>query len=607
MTLTLSRAGAPGLASAPREGLFHLSGPFRTVLWVSLLSLTAGLLLFPTRLTVEYRTIQSISAIPDLPVFAAFYIVWLGLLLTLLVSGGESQWEKPALVAVFAVVFLGFWLMAGDYTSLRYDGIFNAAHVDQLAHQPDGTIPVGGPKFAYFNFPGMHLFAFFLVEITGIALPHALSLLLLTHLALVSVLAYLLFLRGLHNPSVAALGSLLFLQGNIILARYAFYPGVWALALLAMFLVLINKPGTILFSSWQDRLLMLLLLAAATMTHFVTAILLFFVLAGIYLVRSMPAEGRSRTALVSLSTLTAFLVIPLSWDVYWATHWFQSVAKVTSAVISDFTEKGSLLYLFNLGGSYAGGAVPLWALAVRYFWWATIFVLGGFLGLRNLLRFKTLSRVRQLETGGLMGVAALSAAVTGFSVGGSEFYRFLLYGPFFTIPILLRPLLDLSGKRWKVSLGLAAVSFFALSFPTFLSHNNLVGTSAYYSYEFQAGRFLEQAAPEQERLRVFSLSASGPTLLYTVPNADLRRSLQAAEMKDPAALWQARDDVLAGFLDPPRADGRLDVFYRSVREAYVYQNIFNISPQDPEWRDLDNTLSRVNRLYDNGEVQIYGR
>lgn len=577
-------------------------------LWTLLLVLTAALLLFPTRLTLEYEPIQSIPAIPNVPLFAAFYSLWLLLLLLLLFSGKEaSRWEKPALVGIFALVFLGFWLLVGPNTGLRYDGIGNAAHAGYLLQQGDGKMPIDHPNLAYFNFPGMHLLALALVQLTGLSLSQGVTLALAFHLVLLAVLLYILFLRSLHSPSLAALGALLAIQGNIMLARYSFYPGIWALVFLAMFLILLYRPGQALFDTWQDRFLVLLLLGATTITHLVTSTLLFFILAGIYLVRNLHLlRAKAGAGLVAASTLATFLVIPLSWDVYWATRLFDGLTRVTAAVIGDLTEKGLLTYFFNLGGSYVGSGVPLWAVLVRYFWWGALFLLGAVLGLRNLLNIRGLHRAQQVETGGLVGVVALSAAVTLLSIGGAEFYRFLLYGALFTVPIILRFLLVLLARQRRMVYGLAVSLFFVLSFPTFLAHNNLVGVSTYYPSELQAGSFLRQASGGQgEGLTLFNDPAENGVLSFNVPNASFVTTPQGSELKGKDDFWQAAAKSVQSFSARTSRGERIPAFYLSQRRLVVAEHFFRIRPEDPQWDELRNSLGEHNRVYENGTIEIY--
>jgi hypothetical protein len=589
-----------------REGLPGPGGYVRVGVWLLLLLLTATLLLFPTRLVLEYHPTQSVPAIPNLPGFAALYITWLLLLLLLLLTDREaSWWEKPTLVGIFALVFVGFWLITGPYTGLRYDGMGNAGHISYLSQQADGRIPLDNPNLGYFNFPGMHLLAFALVQVTSLSLFQGVTFALAVHLILLAVLFYVLLVNALGRPSVAALGALLAVQGNIMLARYSFYAGIWALVFLAMFLLLLYRPGQALFETWQERLMVLLLLGVTTITHLVTATVLFFALAGMWLVRNWQLlRTKTGIGLVSASTLATFLVVPLSWDIYWATRIFEGVTKVTSGVIADFTEEGLLVHFFNLGESYAGAEVPLWTVAVRAFWWGALFLFGVILGLKNLLNIKGLSRAQQLETGGLVGVIALSGTVTLLSLGGAEFYRFLLYGGFFTVPIALRFLLGLSRNKRRLAVRLAIFLFFVLSFPTFLAHNNLVGVSGYYSAELQAGTFLKQASGGRgEGLTIFNEPSECGILSFRVPDASFMTTPEAPELKGKEDFWGAVDRQAKLFED----SGRSDVFfYLSQRRVATADLFFGVQPQDPKWQELEDSLAQTNKVYENGLVQLYG-
>jgi hypothetical protein len=602
--------------SAPRtkdvangSGIRGPGGYVRVAIWFALLLLTAALLLSPTRLVLEYQPIQSASAIANLPLFAALYMTWLFLLLLLLLADrGASRWEKPALVGIFALVFVGFWLITGQYTGLRYDGLGNAGHISYLSHQPDGKIPLDNPNLGYFNFPGMHLLAFALVQVTGLGLFEGVTFALTVHLVLLAVLFYILFLNTLGRPSVAALGALLAIQGNIMLARYSFYPGIWALVLFAAFLFLLYRPGQALFETWQERFLILLLLGATTVTHLVAATLLFFALTGIFLVRSWQLlRTKTGIGMVSASTLAVFLVVPLSWDIYWATRIFEGVTEVTSGVIGDLTEEGLLVYFFNLGQSYAGAEVPLWTVVVRVFWWGALFLFGTVLGLKNLLNIKGLNRVQQVETGGLLGVIGLSGAVTVLSLGGAEFYRYLLYGGFFAVPIILRFLLGLSGTTRRVALGLAVSLFFVLSFPTFLAHNNLVGVSGYYAPELQAGSFLNQTSAGQgEGLAIFNDPSENGLFSFSVPEAMLLTTPQPSELRVEKDFWEALDRMAEGFKAMATDARRSDVFlYYSQRKVATAELFWGLKPDNPEWRRFEDTVAQTSKVYENGMVELY--
>jgi hypothetical protein len=590
------------------EGLPWCQGCARLGVWLLLLAFTAVLLVYPTRLTLQHEAIQSLSAIDNLPLFAGVYSGWLLSLLLLLFSGGEgARWERPALVGIFTLVFVGLWLLAGPNTALRNDGVGNAAHVGYLSRQAGGKIRTDHANLFYFNFPGMHLLALALVEVTGLGLSQGVTLALAFHLVLLSVLLYIVFLRSLRSPSLAAFGALLAIQGNIMLGKYSFYPSIWALVFLAMFLVLLQRPGRALCDTWEDGRLMLFLLGATTITHLVTAMLLFFVLVGIYLVRNCHLlRTKMGSGLVSASTLAAFLVIPLSWDIYWATRIFEGLTRVTAAVVGDLSERGLLTYFAHLRSAYVGAGVPVWAILVRCFWWVALFLFGPVLGLKNLLNIKALSRAQQVDTGGLVGVVVLSAAVSLLSVGGAEFYRFLLYGAFFTVPILLSFVVNLPAKGRRLALGLGIPLFFLLSFPTFLAHNNLVGTSTYYPAELRAGSFLEQASGGQGKgLTVFNDPVENGLLSYSIPDATLIATPQASELKGKEDFWQAAAKSVRSFSAWQAAGEQSPVFYLSQRRIALAEHLLRVRPQDSGWGELRNTLGETSKVYENGLVQIY--
>ena len=353
---------------------------------------------------------------------------------------------------------------------------------------------------------------------------------------------------------------------------------------------------------------MLLLLAATTVTHLVTATALFFTLAGIYLVRNWHLlRTKAGIGLVSAWTLATFLVVPLVWDVYWATRVFEGATRVTSGVIADFTEEGFLVYFFNLGGGYAGAGVPLWAVIVRFFWLGALFLFGTILGLRNLLNIRGLSRLQQIETGGLVGIITLSTVVTLLSLGGSEFYRFLLYGGFFIVPIILLFLLSLPRNRRRLAVGLAVSLFFVLSFPTFLAHNNLVGISGYYRAELQAGNFLNQTSGGQgDGLVISHDPTESGVLSFSVPDARFVTTPQATELEGEKDFWQAVDREAQGFRDLATKAGQSEAFfYLSQRRVAINELFFGVKAYDPKWKELQDTLAETNKVYDNDMVQLY--
>jgi hypothetical protein len=601
-------------AQEQRSTLIPAATVLRQALWLLFFALTAALMTYPTHLRLRYEAVQSLSGLEHVPLFAGLYLSWLLLLVVLLLSDGKSRlWKKAVLVGLFALVFLGFWLLAEPNTALRYDGVGNAAYVQYLFRYPGAGLSVDHPNLSYFNFPGMHLFALAVVEATGLEVVQSVAAALAAHLLLVSLLVYLLLLRVLGHSTWAALGALLTIQGNIMLARYSFYPGFWALpfALVFLLLLLAHPPGRALFDTWAGRLLAVTVLGATTITHLVTGLLLFTVLAGVYVVRSWrKLGGGSRAVSVLGFTMATFLVIRLSWDVYWASHFLEQVTKVTEAVIDNILENGVTVYFysFNRSASYIGERVPVWAVAVRSFWWVTVYGAGLLLGLARVVRVKSLGLSDELMAGGLLGVVGLSGLVTLLSPGGSEFYRFLFYGAFFTVPIALLHVVRLPASARRLALKVTVSLFFALSFPTFLAHNNLVGVSTYYLAELEAGRFLKETSGRNgSGLIVFNDPNENGVLFFSIPDASFVTTPQGSELRGKDDFWKAVNKHVHAFtVFDAGAANRNAVFYLSQRRITLAEHLFGAQPQDPEWKELQDNLAVTNKVYENGTVQAYG-
>jgi len=579
-------------------------------MWILLLVLTLTILTFPTHLTLQSGPIQSIAAIPNLDLFAVVYCFWLLVLAFLLFSGKRSSlWEKLGLIIIFGLVFIGYWLFTGSNTVLRYDGLGNAAYVRYLDLQPDGKIPLNHPNLVYYGFPGMHLFTFALVKVTGLSLLHSVTVILIFSLVLQVGLIYTLILRTLNNPLAAALGSMVGIQGNIMMARYSFYSNIWVLILIVLFFILVNRQGDSSRRTWQETTLILLLLVSATITHVVGMSIFFFVLVGIYVTRIISARTlKSGLAIVSVPTLFIFIIVPLTWLIYQSMRWFSGSISGIVAVVQNFKASGQLTYFLHLSSSYIGSD-PLWAVLVRYFWLVMVYLLGTILGLRNLLKRKNLSLTQQIETGGLIGIVLLSTLITLVSPGGAEFYRFVLYGAFFTIPIVFRFLLSLNSDKKRMCITIAIALLFILSFPTFLVHNNTVSLSNVYDIELQSVNFLRQLSGNQgDGLTIYNDPDEIGLMLFGVPDATYVTTPQASNLNGEEEYWQAVEKAIVDFEKPNLTnDSSTSLFYMSQRRISSTAHLLGISPQDPRWQQLDNRLVENNQIYANNYVHIYER
>lgn len=562
-----------------------------------LTSLTTSILLYPVDLALESHPVQSLHLFPDLPLFALIFVAWTLLLALLAFSKGahRDEWEKLALVCVSSLVFLAFWSIVTPYGRLDYAS--NAAHVKFL--QESGRIPLGHPNLTYFDFPGTSLLGLIFSEIIPLGTFQAINLYLVMNALVFASLTYAIFLRSLGNARGAALATLLLIQGDMYLARaWAFYPGFVALPLLLVFLLLASRGGRTLWETRADRLCVLTVLGAATAMHFATSLSFFFVLLGAYLVTK-----RAGKSLVRAASFGVFLVIPIAWEVYWATTTFEMLSGFGSKVVEDLSQEGfvNLSWVFFLGEGNFGENLPIWVRGVRLFWMALIFGVGSVLAIRNLFRARQLSLAQKMETGGVLAFLLLTLTASLLS-GGERVYYFLHFAPFFTVPILVRSFLNLRGKL-KHAFTLLALCFVVLSFPTFLSHNTKIGTDAYYSYEYSAGEFLGDNS-KGEGLTV--LNPVEP-MVYYVPDATLLSNLnfRIGMNMEEDEFWHLTHDAVQSFARSASQGDSSTVFVTSNRLKVLAELLFRISPTDPRWSYLECGVGQENRIYENGYVQIY--
>ena len=340
MALTFDAIRGQARDAAP-EGVTAIRSSVRRygelVLWALLALLSLMLLTYPIRPSLEYQPVQSIGAITNLPVFAALFYAWLALLFSIFFLRAESKGVQVTLVVVFTLVSTGPWvrLAWGDSGEAPLYAA-QLEHISQTHHFSLDT-----PNFAYFQFPALFVVASALSQVTGMATWDTVVALVLLDAALVSALLYLTFFNVTGSPKLAWLGVLLVLQGNIIIAKMLsnFHPGAFGFLFYVGFLALVTRSDRPANSLWQNRLLLIILMAGATMAHFVSSVAILTVLAGMALLGwlsglrasrpqgSREPAGRARALLLPGLLLPAVMVV--AWEVYQATAVFGSLARLT--------------------------------------------------------------------------------------------------------------------------------------------------------------------------------------------------------------------------------------------------------------------------------------
>lgn len=591
------------VASAVPDALFVVGGTLRLLAWLLLLSLTAALLLYPVQVGLSYSRIQSLDVIGDIPLFGALYYAWLVVLLALLLSKAGNtvnQGEKAALVGLFALVFWGFWVVAAPEGQSEEPGFLAYARF----LEDTGHISLDAENLGYFDFPGLGLLAYALGNVVGLSHLDARTALLLFNAVLMAVLIYEGGRRvaGKQAGWLYLLSVPLLVQGSMFLSVSFFFRPEAALAL-PLFLVLLillvsGREDSTFFGRWQSSLLGLILFGALMITHFMTALAFIAVLLGVWAVRAM-AGTRTTSA---WSTILLFAVMTAAWQVYYAVKTFGNIVDSVPYFLGLLEEGSIFFYAGTLGSANAGPDVPLWASSVRLFWLVALFGLGGLLALLNLTRLRRLGDGERDYTGTVVGVAVMTGMAALVDGTGDQWVRFLEYGSFFVVPLVILFLARKAALRLVPALTLLA--FAALSLPSFLAFHGQATVSAFYPQERGAAEFLARRYAG-EQLAVYTGVRERLFYTYYFPNASFYSSaFGTMSREDVPVLWQDLGYLVDGFtLGGPA--GRSSVFVLSEGLLLTYQHTLGILPEDPHWLDLKARLAGTNAFYDNGLVQLY--
>lgn len=592
----------------------------RLALWILLLLFTITILLFPTQLRYEYHPVESIYIFGDrLLLFGILYSIWMAALLILLFlfkSKGD-EWEKLALVSVFSMVYVSFWVLITP--SGRYaDEVDNLAHVKYL--QDAANLPLAHPTLGYFSFPGIHLTGLSLVEVSGLGIFEVRTVFLVFISLLQSMLLYVLCLKSLKSPRLASLAVLIMLQGNMLLSRQpTFWPGTSAFILFFTLLILLNRQAEVPFRAVANKLLMIVAFAALTITYLPTPVCFIFILLGIFLVQMMGKKNLFTSPIIAL-----FAVMVLTWQDIWAVRMFESLVGWGSKFVNDLTLGGlgeRLLFLRETQ-THLGERAPLWASLTRSFWLLVTYATGGVLAAVNLTRVRRLGWTEMIETGGLVGVIIFCIIVQLLAPGGSQYYRVLMYSHIFTVPIALRFLSRLGAQnkgvtqlryshpfskwfqpsRWRrLGLALGLILLLVLAFPTFLAHHDQVSTYNVYRYEYANGEFLRSTYGKGEGLTVFASGLTISALKHSMSEASYQGG-RFEVITNEDVLWRLENEMVTDFFEmssPKR------VFVFTEKHTFSGWRLFGIEPTHPKWLELQQRLQNANRIYDNWHGKMY--
>lgn len=570
-------------------------------LWILLLLLTAIILLFPFQLHYEYYPIESAHVFGSrLPLFAVLYYTWFGVLLLLLFFNGKSnEWQKLALVCLFSLVFFGVWIINMPNGS-HCDVVRWLGHVNYI--QETGRIVTDNPNLGYFESPAFFLLNSPLSQICGLGVFETRPLYLLFGSVLLAALLYLLFMKLLGNPYLASLAVLLMLLGSRVARTQVFSAGNLAFLFLVLLLLLLARRKEALRTttpmvSAPIVLAMIIFFIAFAMSYTPTPIYFIFILLGIYLLQRVAKRG-----VIDSPTVALFVVIFLSWEIYWA-YRFAYLAGLIPYFVEGFTDPlGSLFWVSRGGEAYLGGATPLWASLTRFSWLALIFGLGGILAIWNLVKANKLDSKGVLVTGGLVGAAVFAIICIFTFTWEGQWGRFAQIAPLFTIPIILKFLSGFSLSSWfrRHIFILLIILVFVLSLPSFLIQRPGLCTDAVRPYDRSAVEFSASAYGADE-LDLFSTLTT--VIMYEAhhPQAHLHSSREPWAT-DKEELWQEMNNLMDDFED---SKGRKTIFVLSEQFKLPPQHPAAIQSDDPRWVEYVNTLEKNDKIYNNGHIQIY--
>jgi hypothetical protein len=548
--------------------------------------------------------VQSVNIIGNLPLFSIAYYVWLFNILMLLFSKTSARvnhWEKITLVGLFAVVFWGFWTI--HTPEGQSEEIAFLAYVKHL--EETGHIGVATGNLTYFDFPGLSLFGYSISNLAGLNHVNTRTVIMLLNAALMGLLLYHLYRRladSTEKPTgLYLLAVPLLVQSNMVLSIGFFFRPENALGLvLLMTLVVLavaRQEESSLFGCRRNRLLAIVVFAALVITHFLTAVAFIAILSGLYSVRL--AIGRRRPP---LSSIGLFAVMAAAWVLFHAVA-FSTIVGLLPRFVSLLRDGGLFFYAYTVGVSNVGGSVPFWAGAVRVFWLA-VYGAAGLLALLNLTRLRRLHCFERDYSGALVAIGIMGGMATLVGGVGDQASRYVQYGGFFAIPVVLAFISRAIPKGYIA----VVLTFFMLSLPTFLAYHGRASIDAFYTSERSSAEFLRSHFTRtEEQFSIFTGPREQSFYIYHFPQSRFTSAPGGVRQRgDIQSAWLDINGLVAAFATGSSVGAQGDrVFIFSRAFPMTYEHLLGISPDDPRWLRVKAHLADGNPFYDNGHVRMY--
>jgi hypothetical protein len=566
-----------------------------------LIGLTGSLFLLPTRIVLpdNFHPVQSLLLYEPFRTFAVLYVAWITLLVALLTtarSGNKQHWEQLALLLVFAVGFLYYWITKTPWGRL-WDEPYQLAIAQQVYDL--GTVSGMAESLPYVRWPASHNLGAMLMHVAEIGLLEMRNFLALANILLTTGLLYLFLVYCVGGSKLASLGVIMAIQSNPIIIKMSFFfPQTFGITFLLLLMVLIPR-------CWPEGAnktwlaLTILVFAVLTATHAITALAFALILVGVYVV------GRLWQISDGLHTGFAGLLAAIwgAWLLYSGFDVFRAgVIGLSHLLSGDVT---LLDYMLRTAKLKVLVADYWWAVLTRGVWLSLTWVVGPALWLYLLLRSRPGHRQELLFVGGMLGVFLTTFVVAAVSPGGHQAFRYQLYGPIFAVPLLLTAACHISPRPRMFLVAGAWLGVASLSLPSLLVFNNSVLFDATYRQEWSAAHFVSSnVIPVQSSSIVIpSTVLEGPYYLYS-PRARPLTPLTLEKLEDSSEFFAALDrHVVAERSGITGSISRTVVWSRKL--PLLGKSAFGIDESDYRWLRLHSLFSNSDVVYQNGLMELF--
>jgi hypothetical protein len=582
------------------------AGTLRAFAWLALVSLLAGVLLFPARVHPDLSPIPTLSIFDNVIAFGLLFYAWAIVLFAILLTMHENSkvgFEALLLSVVFSIGFVGFWVVVSGGQP-GGDSAINAAilrEIVDLGKLGDLRDPIANANLTYFDFPGLFLVAAALRDILSLDVFTAVKLTTLVEIGLLAVLYYVVAWTYLRNQRWATLAAIWAVEGNRQSGFWpSFFPGnfgVFFLMIAVLLLLRAAKDGVLLRP--RDQFLLLLVLVGAILAHAGIPAVLLGILGAVFV-----ARGDKATGLVNSTTLLLALVLLLIWQFYGAVRTAgPNILRAFAALLNP----GDFLRYFRIvAGANLGQVTPPWVVNLNLFWAVATVGVGGLIALWRLFKIRSQPDGNRTIVATLVGITAVSLLFSFLTGGQETVYRIFLYGSLFTV-LSTCSVIILQERKTQCHLqGVVVLALLVLVLPTFLVVNRGVVSMRSFPSENRTGEFIRASYPRGNNLRVFVHISTGINLTYYLPGASYTAEPEIARQSGPKAWLDGQETVLKGFREEAaRQKASLYVRYDD-RLLMYYGNYFGVKTVKGPYALLMSELeASSNMVYSTGETAIY--